>query len=156
MFKMRYASEYDIVFWYTLDSHLSENEFALKVRDKRCYVLCDDDKPVGVMRYNLMWDYTPFLTLIFVDESYRGKGYGKQALLAWEAEMYEIGYKMVMTSTQVNEEAQHFYRKLGYYDRGGIFLDGTPSEQPQEMFMIKVLQVQLEGSGKPIIDVPNL
>ena len=60
-------------------------------------------------------------------------------MLFWENEMRELGYKMVMTSTQVNEQAQHFYRKLGYKDRGGIFLDGTPFEQPQEMILIKIL-----------------
>lgn len=54
--------------------------------------------------------------------------------------MRSLGYKMVMTSTQVNEQAQHFYRKLGYIERGGIFLDGTPYAQPQEMFLLKVLQ----------------
>ena len=143
MFKMRYLSESDKVFWETLDSHLCENEFTLKIRDKRGYVLCDDDKPVGVMRYNLMWDCTPFLTLIFIDKAFQGKGYGKQAVLAWENEMFELGYKIVMTSTQVNEDAQHFYRKLGYIERGGIFLDGTPFEQPQEMFMIKILGAYL-------------
>jgi len=111
----------------------------LKVRDKRGYVICDDNEPVGIMRYNLMWDNTPFLTLIFIGSSYQGKGYGKQAMLSWESEMLKLGYKMVMTSTQVNEEAQHFYRRLGYIERGGIFLDGTPFEQPQEMFMIKSL-----------------
>jgi hypothetical protein len=44
-----------------------------------------------------------------------------------------------MTSTQIDEEAQHFYRKLGYKERGGLFLDGTPFQQPQEVFMIKIL-----------------
>jgi len=35
----------------------------------------------------------------------------------------------------VNEHAKHFYRKLGYQDKGGIFMDGTPFEQPQEMII---------------------
>ena len=30
------------------------------------------------------------------------------------------GYGMVLTSTQVDEDAQHFYRKLGYKDCGGL------------------------------------
>jgi ABC-type multidrug transport system ATPase subunit len=64
---------------------------------------------------------------------------GKRAMLSWEKEMREFGYKMVMTSTQVDEQAQHFYRKLGYVEKGCLVLDGTPHEQPQEMFMLKVL-----------------
>ena len=32
----------------------------------------------------------------------------------WENEMKRKGYDLLLTSTQVNEEAQHFYRKLGF------------------------------------------
>ena len=138
IFIIRYVTEDDRSFWFSLDSHLSESEFSLKIRDRRGYVISDGNKAIGVMRYNLMWDIIPFLAFIYVDEPYRGKGFGKQAMFHWEDEMRELGYKMVMTSTQVNEQAQHFYRKLGYIERGGVFLDNTPLEQPLEMFMIKV------------------
>ena len=139
MLKIRYITDTDKAFWFTLDKHLREQEFELKVRDKRGYVISVDDSPIGVMRYNLFWDNTPFLTLIYIADAHQNKGYGRQAMLYWENEMRELGYKMVMTSTQVDEQAQHFYRKLGYKDRCSIFLDGTPFEQPQEMIMIKVL-----------------
>lgn len=139
LFKIRYLLENDKSFWFTLDEHLSEQEFELKVRDKRGYIISDENTPIGIMRYNLFWDNTPFLTLVYVCKSYQGKGYGKQALLYWENEMCGFGYKMVMTSTQVDEDAQHFYRKLGYKDRGCLVLDNTTFAQPQEMFMLKVL-----------------
>ena len=139
MFEIRHVSEADKKFWFTLDKHICERELDLKIRDKRGYVIWNDNQPVGLMRYNLMWDITPFLTLIHIQAPCHGKGFGKQAMLFWENEMRELGYNMVMTSTQVNEHAQHFYRKLGYKDRGGVFLDDTPFEQPQEMIMIKVL-----------------
>lgn len=51
--------------------------------------------------------------------------------------MKEKGYGMVLTSTQVDENAQHFYRKLGYKDCGGFVIDIKGYEQPMEMFMIK-------------------
>ena len=140
MCEIRYTTEADKAFWYTLDRDLCECEFDRKIRDKRGYIISVDGKPIGVMRYNLIWDNTPFLTLIYIDDAHHGKGYGRTAMLFWENEMCELGYKMIMTSTQVNEEAQHFYRKLGYVERGGIFLDSTPLAQPQEMFMIKILE----------------
>ena len=34
----------------------------------------------------------------------------------WEAEMKNQGFCMVMTSTQVDESAQHFYRKPMEYE----------------------------------------
>lgn len=46
----------------------------------------------------------------------------------WEEDMRRRGYKMVMISTQADEEAQHFYRKLGYIDCGALVLDGQPTE----------------------------
>jgi len=140
MIAIRYVTENDKSFWFSLDSQLSESEFELKARDKRGYIISDGDKPVGVIRYNLFWDIIPFLTFIYFEESYRGKGFGKQAMLHWENEMRELGYNMVMTSTQADEQAQHFYRKLGYIDRGCLILDNTPFEQPQEIFMIKELR----------------
>ena len=135
MFNIKYVSKEDKSFWYTLDKHFDENEFELKIRDKRGYIISDGDKAVGIMRYNLIWDYIPFLTLIYFDKAYRGKGFGRKAMLHWENEMRELGHDTVMTSTQVDEQAQHFYRTLGYKDKGGIFFD----DSPQEMFMIKAL-----------------
>ena len=139
MFRIKYVSKEDKPFWFKLDRHLAENEFELKIRDRRGYVISDGDKPIGVMRYNLFWDIVPFLTLINFDKAYYGKGFGGQAVSHWENEMHGLGYDVVMTSTQVDEQAQHFYRKLGYKEKGGLFLDNTPLEQPQEMFMVKVL-----------------
>ena len=137
MFKIRYALESDKSFWLTYDKHISENELLLKFRDRRGYIISDEDKPIGVLRYNLFLDLIPFLTLLYLDESYRGKGFGRQSMLFWEREMWGLGYKTIMTSPKVDEDAQHFYRKLGYKDRGSLFLDNTSFEQPQEMIMVK-------------------
>ena len=139
MIEVRYVCKADEQFWFSLDKHLSKSEFDLKVRDKRGYIIVFDNSPIGVMRYNLFWDNIPFLTFIYIEETHQSKGYGRKAMLFWEDEMRGLGYKMVMTSTQVNEDAQHFYRKLGYTERGSLFLDGTPLAQPQELMMIKTL-----------------
>ena len=137
--EIRYAAEADKAFWFTLDRHMSGGEFDLKVRDRRGYVISDGGRPAGVMRYNLFWDSIPFLTLIHLDEAYQRKGFGSKAMLHWEGEMRERGCKIVMTSTQVDEQAQHFYRKLGYMEKGSLSLDNTPLAQPLEMFMLKNL-----------------
>jgi GNAT superfamily N-acetyltransferase len=121
MFVVRYVTESDSAFWFSLDKHLGDSEFGLKVRDRRGYIILANDKPVGIMRYNLFWDNMPFLTLIYLQEPWRGQGFGQQAMMYWENEMRGQGYKMVMTSTQADEGAQHFYRKLGYQDRGGLY-----------------------------------
>lgn len=139
MFGIRYIDKGDRDFWYTLDRHLPETEFLKKVDDKRGYVILDDNKPIGILRFNMFWDNIPFLTMIYIDFSYHKKGYGRKAMEFWEAEMAELGYKLVMTSTQADEEAQHFYRKLGYKDSGCLVLNIPGFEQPLEMFMIKAI-----------------
>ncbi|MBO7583941.1 MAG: hypothetical protein J6T20_09120 [Treponema sp.] len=49
------------------------------------------------------------------------------------------GYGMVLTSTQVDETAQHFYRKNGYTDCGSLLMNIPGFEQPMEMFLSKAL-----------------
>lgn len=139
MIEIRYAEEKDKEFWFSLDKHLPESEFDKKVRDKQGYVLLDDGIAVGILRYNLFWDNTPFCTMLFVDWSKQKKGYGRALMQFWEEDMKNQGYGMIMTSTQVDENAQHFYRKLGYKDCGGFTIDIPGYEQPMEMFMSKGL-----------------
>lgn len=137
MTEIRYVKLEDQEFWYRLDKHLPKQEFERKVREKRGYVLLSDRNPVGLLRYNLFWDNTPFCTMLYIDEGSRNKGYGKILMEYWEKDMKELGYDMLLTSTQVDEEAQHFYRKLGYKDCGGLLIDIPEHVQPMELFLIK-------------------
>ena len=134
---IRYVELDDKKRWYELDQHLPEEIFAEKVRTNQGYVLVEDGLVIGILRYNLFWDNTPFCTMLFIDDGYRGKGYGKQMMEYWEQDMKTKGYGMLMTSTQVDEDAQHFYRKLGYKDAGGFIVDIPGFEQPMEMIMLK-------------------
>ena len=49
--------------------------------------------------------------------------------------MLKNGYKMVMTSTLSNEDAQFFYRKNGYVDCASLLLP----KEPLEIIMLKNL-----------------
>ena len=137
--EIRYVELRDKAAWFQLDRHLFEAGFEEKVRNKQGYVILEDGKIVGILRYNLFWDNTPFCTLLFMDDAHRKQGYGTQLMEHWERDMKSLGYGMIMTSTQVDEEAQHFYRKLGYKDCGGFVVDVPGYEQPMEMIMIKAL-----------------
>lgn len=135
--EIRYVQYADKDFWFRLDRHLSEAEFERKVRDAMGYVLSENDVPVGLLRYNLFWDNTPFCSMLHIDGACQGKGYGRMLMNHWEAEMKSMGYGMVMTSTQADESAQHFYRKLGYQDAGGFVMNIPGYEQPLELIMVK-------------------
>ena len=139
MVSVAYAALSDRQYWFSLDRHMPETEYESKVRDKRCYIIRDGQKPVGIMRYNLFWDNIPFLTLIYFEEPHRRKGFGTEAMACWESEMRSLGHPMVMTSTQADEGAQHFYRKLGYGDTGCLVMNIPPFEQPLEILLAKAI-----------------
>ena len=77
--------------------------------------------------------------MLFVDWNAQKKGYGRKLMEHWEADMKSKGYGMAIVSTQVDESAQHFYRKIGYKDCGGFTVDIPGFEQPMEMFLSKGL-----------------
>ena len=59
----------------------------------------------------------------------------------WEREMKIEGHDYVMTSTLSSEQGQHFYRRLGYRDRGGLlFPEDLYPEEPFEIILTKVLK----------------
>lgn len=137
MVSIRYVQTEDREFWYSLDKHLPEDEFENKVRNKQGYVLSENGVPIGLLRYNLFWDNTPFCTMLFIDPNHQRKGYGKMLTAHWERDMKAQGYGLLLASTQVDESAQHFYRKLGYKDCGGLIIDIPEYAQPMELFLIK-------------------
>ena len=137
MLTIRYVQPEDKEFWFRIDRFMPEQEFDHKVRSGRGYVLLLDNTPIGLMRYNLFWDHIPFCNLLFLEDAYRRKGYGRQLMERWEAAMKAQGYHRVMTSTQADEGAQHFYRKLGYRDCGGFVLE---TQDPMELILTKVLK----------------
>lgn len=139
MVDIRYATEMDRDFWFSLDAHLPEVGFRQKVRDQQGYVLLADGVPVGILRYNLFWDNTPFCTMVYVEKSEQRRGYGRALMNRWEQDMKAQGYGMLMTSTQVDETAQHFYRRLGYRDCGGFTVDIPGYAQPMELILSKAI-----------------
>ena len=68
-----------------------------------------------------------------------GCGLGRALTEHWEGELRARGFGLAMTSTQADEDAQHFWRKLGYRDCGGFLLPFPGYEQPTELILAKAL-----------------
>ena len=127
--EIRYAEAGDLEMIAEYDTHISKAEMENAIARKRIILLFIDGKYEGWLRFNLFWDNIPFMNLLFIiSEDQRGKGYGRKLVAFWEHEMAEQDYEFVMTSTQSDEEAQFFYRKLGYTDRGSLILPDEPLE----------------------------
>ena len=125
---IRYADENDIEKISKYDKHISKEELKKIIGLQRVIVMYEDNVFIGWLRYNLFWDNTPFMNMLFILDDERGKGKGTQLVTFWEKEMKNKKYDFVLTSTQSNEEAQFFYRKLGYIDSGSLLLPNEPLE----------------------------
>ncbi|CAH1201602.1 hypothetical protein PAECIP111893_01669 [Paenibacillus plantiphilus] len=124
-----FANDSDFEYIRGRDHHISESLILVKIKENEIYILRNrDGSNIGWMRYGYFWDNIPFMNMIWVDEQFRGTGVGNKVVLFWEEQMKQKGFKMVMTSTQADEGAQHFYRKLGYQDAGCLLLDTQPLE----------------------------
>lgn len=132
-----------------LDCHIPSSCLGECIRMGNVYVLKDDslknggqnrrvkEPIVGVLRYSLFWQTIPFLELLYIDESYRRRGYGTRMMANWEETMRTRGYRYVMTSTQADEDAWQFYEKLGYRKAGGFF---PPEQEAEEWMYVKPLE----------------
>jgi len=125
---IRYANENDLGTLKSYDIHIREDELCDVIKRKRVFLMQSGNVILGWLRYNLFWDNTPFMNMLFILEGHRGKGYGKQLVNHWEDAMRRCNYHMVMTSTLSSEQAQFFYRKIGYVDCGAFVLPGEPLE----------------------------
>ena len=141
MIEIRHGIPSDRKFWKSLDGHLSDAEFARKIRDGQAVVALEDGDPAGLMRFGLFWDSVPFCNLLYIREDRRGRGIGGAIMGFWEDEMRGQGYDFVLVSTQSDEEAQHFWRALGYKDAGSFDIDIPGYEQPPELIMLKDLRL---------------
>lgn len=120
-------------FWRTVDGHADVETVKARLSEKSGFVIFDGATPIGVIAFNRFWDELPFLSLIKILPEYGRRGYGREAMALFEKELKLRGYNSLLVSTQTDEEAQHFYRKIGYAECGCLVLEN----QPMEMFFIK-------------------
>lgn len=137
--EIKVVTDNDKEFVMSIDKHINVVSYANQVYTKSGYVIWEENQRVGIITHCILWDTIPFINFLFVKEEYREKGFATQAIIRWENEMKNQGYKMTLISTQVDEDAQHLYRKLGYIDCGGLVFNHTPLDQLMEMFFRKVL-----------------
>ena len=130
---IRFAKNEDLNILSKLETHIDYDMIRRKINNGEIIIISVDNKIVGWLRYSLFWDEHPFINMIFFLEKYRGKGFGKRLISFWESEMKKNNHNILITSTQSDENAQFFFRKLGYKDAGGFII----KDEPFELVMIK-------------------
>lgn len=133
--KIRIAEKSDLEILSAYDKHIRITELESSVSLGRVIVAEDNGRHIGWLRWNLFWDNTPFMNMLFILDRYRSCDYGRKMVAYWEKQMKTMGYNLVMTSSLANEAAQHFYRKLNHVDSGALLLP----EEPLEIIFVKKL-----------------
>ncbi|MDE5721337.1 MAG: GNAT family N-acetyltransferase [Clostridia bacterium] len=139
MVELKAVTQGDKKFWLSMDGHCSEDAFNNRVISRTGFLILSEGEMAGVICYNMFWDNLPFLPLIKLLPEYRGCGNGREAMRLFENMLKERGFNALLLSTQADEQAQHFYRKIGYKECGCLVLDEAPLKQPMEIFFIKKL-----------------
>ncbi len=122
-----FASAFDLEFLAARDTHISPEMLVKKIHDNEILLMKRNDRPVGWLRFGYFWDEIPFMNLLYLEEGFRRRGLGSRLVSHWENLMRGKGYGRVLTSTLSNEEARHFYVKIGYAECGSILLEGEPA-----------------------------
>ncbi|HNW86372.1 MAG TPA: GNAT family N-acetyltransferase [Candidatus Limiplasma sp.] len=135
MLNIRLATVGDITQLLEYDRRMSARDLARIVPLGHVLMAFEGARLIGWLRYGMFWDEIPCMHLLSLMEGERGKGRGRAMVEDWENRMRQEGRTRVMTSTQADETAQHFYRKLGYRDAGVLILPG----QAAELLFIKEL-----------------
>lgn len=126
--EIAYAKGSDLDWLHPRDRHVDLAFLKRKIKDREILLAFNNDVPVGWLRFGYFWDMTPFLNLLYVEEEFRKFGVGTSLVNYWEEEMSKLDHAYVLTSTQSNEDAQHFYLKCGYKEIGSFELPNEPSE----------------------------
>ena len=135
MLHIRLATINDITPLLEHDPHVSARDLARIIPLGHVLLAFEGERFVGWLRFGLFWDEAPMVHLLFVLAGERGKGYGRALMADFESRARAEGRVRTLTSTQVDEGAQHFYRKLGYRDAGVLLWPG----QAAELLMLKEL-----------------
>ncbi|MBW7883533.1 MAG: GNAT family N-acetyltransferase [Caldilineaceae bacterium] len=133
--EIRFAGEMDLTYLIANDRHVTPETVREKVMRGEIIVVSDGRELLGWLRFGYFWDVIPFINMLAIEAPFRRQGIGRRLVLFWEASMRDRQHGRVMTSTQSNEEAQHFYRKLGYRECGALILD----PEPLEILFVKTL-----------------
>jgi len=93
---------------------------------------------VGYLRLEYLWSTVPYIGVIFVQGAYQQRGIGRAMLHFLEAFLRSKGYKILLSSSQVNEPSpQAWHRAVGFEECG--ILAGVNEDGIGEVFFRKLL-----------------
>ena len=121
------------------DIHAPSDNWIKTSLKNKCYMVAYiSGKQVGFLRFSYFWGNIPYMDMIRVNDNLQSAGIGTKLVRYWEKKMKDLGMKMCMTSSQLNEpQPTNWHIKNGYRPSGQIHF--WPTDDYPEIFMIKKL-----------------
>lgn len=125
---LRAAKETDFDFLRGFPNGPGDEQIRGQIRCGRLRIIESASTPVGFIKFVVLWETLPFIEVLVIREDYRGQGLGREAVRRWEKEMATLSFNRTLISTQADETAQEFWRRIGYSECGSLSLPGKPIE----------------------------
>ena len=118
--RARLATIADLQF-VSQDAYIPQTVVARKIAQKECFIVTENDRPVGYLRLEFLWSLLPYIALIHVQKEYQKRGYSR-VLLDFLIEYLRVqGQDILYSSSQADEpEPQAWHRHMGFKECGAI------------------------------------
>jgi ribosomal protein S18 acetylase RimI-like enzyme len=125
---LRPANNADFGFLRAFSNEPSDEQLQAQIDQGRLRIIESEEGDVGFIKFCVLWEILPFIEVIIIRQDRRRCGLGTRAVRDWEREMAERCFRHTIVSTQANETAQIFWRRIGYQDCGSFTLPARPTE----------------------------
>ena len=115
---------------------LTRKEILRKIENDEIFLLIVDGVSAGQLRITFLWSQVPIIELIYIDRTFRKRGYSHVLLGTVEAHLRGRGYDVLYSSSQMDEPEPHaWHRHMGFEACGVI--DGLNEGGIGEVFFRK-------------------
>ena len=120
------------------DGYESRDHVAQQISAGAVWIAEDAAVPLGYLRLEYLWGRIPYIALIRVLPTYRGRGVGRALLAMVELHLSAAGHQWLYSSSQADEaEPQAWHRHMGFSECD--FLAGVNAAGVGEIFFRKAL-----------------
>ena len=136
--QVRHATLTDLASCRLLDHTATESPIRYAIEHQAVVLAECNGETMGYLRLEFLWSRIPYIALVWVVESHRGRGVGRSMLSFTEADLRTKGHQVLMSSSQVDEPApQAWHRAVGFEECG--ILTGINKGGIGEVFLRKEL-----------------
>jgi len=103
------------------DGYIPQRVVARKIAQQECFIVAENDRPVGYLRLEFLWSLLPYIALIHIQKAYQKRGYSRVLLDFVIENLCAQGHDTLYSSSQADEpEPQAWHRHMGFKECGVI------------------------------------